>query len=65
MSGGNTGVFKKNSVSSTTHPHENSGATGVYIAKATYSNSVSGGRERRRLWRIEEISSLNSDHGLS
>ncbi len=41
MNGGNTGVFKKNSVRSSTHPHENS----VYIEKATYQmNSVSGGR---------------------
>ncbi len=30
MNGGNTGVFKKNSVCSSTHPHENSGATSVY-----------------------------------
>ncbi len=29
MNGGNTGVFKKNSVCSSTHPHENSGATSV------------------------------------
>ncbi len=36
VNGGNTGVFKKNSVSSTTHPHENSDATGVYTAKATW-----------------------------
>ncbi len=66
MNGGNTGVFKKNSVSSTTHPHENSGATGVYIAKATYQmNPVSGGWERRSLWRREELSSINSAHSLS
>ncbi len=45
MNGGNTGVFKKNSVCSATHPHENSGATSVYIEKATYQmNPVSGGR---------------------
>ncbi len=45
MNGGNTGIFKKNSVCSSTHPHENSGATSVYIEKATYQiNSVSGGR---------------------
>ncbi len=43
MNGSNNGVFKKNSVCSTTHPHENSGATSVYIEKATYPmNSVSG-----------------------
>ncbi len=42
MNGGNTGVFKKNSVCSSTHPHENSGTTSVYIEKATYQmNSVS------------------------
>ncbi len=29
MNGSNTGVFKKNSVCSSTHPHENSGATSV------------------------------------
>ncbi len=53
MNGGNTGVFKKNSVCSSTHPLENSGATSVYIEKATYQmNSVSGGRERRSLWLI-------------
>ncbi len=45
MNGGNTGVFKKNSVCSSTHPHENSSTTSVYIEKATYQmNSVSGGR---------------------
>ncbi len=54
MNGGNTGVFKKNSVFSSTHPHENSSATSVYLEKATYQmNSVSGGRERRSLWLIE------------
>ncbi len=54
MNGDNTGVFKKNSVCSSTHPHENSGATSVYIEKATYQmNSVSGGRERQSLWLIE------------
>ncbi len=54
MNGGNTGVFKKNSVCSSTHPHENSSATGVYIEKATYQmNSVSRGRECRSLWLIE------------
>ncbi len=31
MNGANTGVFKKNSVCSSTHPHENSGTTSVYI----------------------------------
>ncbi len=36
MNGGNTGLFKKNSVCSSTYPHENSGATSVYIEKATY-----------------------------
>ncbi len=36
------GVFKKNSVCNSTHPHENSGTTSVYIEKATYQmNSVS------------------------
>ncbi len=35
------------------------------IAKATnHMDSVSGGRERRSLWRIEEISNINSDRGL-
>ncbi len=54
MNGGNTGIFKKNSVYSSTHPHENSGATSVYIAEATYQiNPVSGGRERRSLRLIE------------
>ncbi len=54
MNGGNAGVFKKNSVCSSTHPHENSSTTSVYIEKATYQmNSVSGGRERRSLWLIE------------
>ncbi len=54
MNGGNTGVFKENSVCSSTHPHENSSATSVYIEKATYQmNFVSGGRERRSLWLIE------------
>ncbi len=46
MNGGNTGVFKKNSICSFTHPHENNGTSSVYIEKATYQmNSVSGGRE--------------------
>ncbi len=46
MNGGNTGIFKKNSVCSSTHPHENS----VYIEKATYQMySVSGGQERQSL----------------
>ncbi len=36
MNGGNTGVFKKNSVCSSTHPHENNGTISVYIEKATY-----------------------------
>ncbi len=54
MNGGNTGVFKKNSVCSSTHPHENSGANRVYIEKATYQmNSMSGGWERWSLWLIE------------
>ncbi len=54
MNGGNTGVFKKNSVCSSTHPHENSGTTSVYLEKATYQvNSVSGGREHWSLWLIE------------
>ncbi len=40
MNGGDTGVFKKNSESSSTRPHENS----VYIEKATYQmNSGSAG----------------------
>ncbi len=44
MNGGNTGIFKKNSVCSSAHPHENSSATSVYIEKATYQmNSVSAG----------------------
>ncbi len=47
MNGGNTGVFKKNSVCRSKHPHENNGATSVYIEKATYQiNSISGGQER-------------------
>lgn len=47
-------IFKKNSVCSSTYPYENSGATSVYIEKATYQiNSVSGGWERRSLWLIE------------
>ncbi len=33
MNCGNTGIFKKNSVSSTTHLHENGGTTGVYHSK--------------------------------
>ncbi len=37
MNGGNTGVFKKNSVSSTIHSHENSGTTGVYHSKGNIS----------------------------
>ncbi len=54
MNGGNTGVFKKNSVCSSTHPDENSSTTSVYIEKATYQiNSVSKGQERRSLWLIE------------
>ncbi len=40
MNGGNTGVFKKNSVCSSTHPHENSGATSI-------SNVSDEFRERR------------------
>ncbi len=53
LNGGDTGIFKKNSVCSSTHPHENS-TTSVYIEKATYQmNSVSGGRERWSLWLIE------------
>ncbi len=44
MNGSNTGVFKKNSVCSSTHPHENSVVTSVYIEKTTYQmNSVSAG----------------------
>ncbi len=43
MNGGNTGVFKKNSVCSSTHPHENSGATSVY-RKGNISDEF---RERR------------------
>ncbi len=54
MNGGNTGVFKKNSVCSSTHPHENSGITSVYIEKTTYQmNSVSRGRECQSLWLTE------------
>ncbi len=54
MNGGNTGIFKKNSVCSSTHSHENRGTTSVYIEKATYQmNSVSGGWERWSLWLIE------------
>ncbi len=54
MKGGNTGVFKKKSVCSSTHPCENSGMTSVYIEKAAYQmNSVSGGWESRSLWLIE------------
>ncbi len=35
------------------------------IAKATnHMDSVSGGWERWILWQIEEISQINSDHGL-
>ncbi len=44
MNGGNTGVFKKNSVCSSTHPHENSGATSVYIEKTL--------PEFRRRWNL-------------
>ncbi len=33
MNDGNTSIFKKNSVSNTTHPHENSDATCVYHNK--------------------------------
>ncbi len=40
MNGSNTGIFKKNSVCSSTHPHENSGATGI-------SNVSYAFRERR------------------
>ncbi len=51
---GNTGIFKKNSVCSSTHPHENCGTTSVYIEKVAYQiNSVSGGRECWSLWLIE------------
>ncbi len=49
MNGDNTDLFKKNSVCSSTHPHENN-ATSIYIEKAIYQmNSISGVRERRRL----------------
>ncbi len=34
MNGGNTGILMKNSVSSTTHPNQNSGTTGAYHSKA-------------------------------
>ncbi len=44
MNGGNNGVFKKNSVCSSTHPHENSDAAGVYQSKGNISDEV---RERR------------------
>ncbi len=40
MNGSNTGIFKKNSVCSSTHPHENSGATSI-------SNVSDEFRERR------------------
>ncbi len=54
MNGGSTAVFKKNGVCSSTHSHENSGTTSVYMEKATYQiNYVSGGRERWSLWLIE------------
>ncbi len=44
MNDSNTSVYKKNSVCSSTHPHENSSATSVYIEKATYQmNSVNAG----------------------
>ncbi len=37
-----SGVFKKNSVCNSTHPHDNSGTTSVCMEKATYQmNSVS------------------------
>ncbi len=36
---GNTGVFKKNSVRSSTHPHENSSTTSIYIEKPGLSLS--------------------------
>ncbi len=54
ISSGNTSIFKKNSVCSSTHPHKNYGTTSVYIEKAAYQiNSVSGGRECWSLWLIE------------
>ncbi len=54
MNGDNTDLFKKNSVCSSTHPHQNSGAASVYIEKAIYQmNSISGGQERQSLWLIE------------
>ncbi len=40
MNGSNTGIFKKNGVCSSTHPHENSGATSI-------SNVSDEFRERR------------------
>ncbi len=43
MNGGNTGIFKKNSVCSSTHPQENSGSTSVY-RKGNISDEF---RERR------------------
>ncbi len=45
---GNTGVFKKNSVRSSTHPHENSGTTSVYREKPGLSLSC-------HFWSIECI----------
>ena len=66
MNGDNSGVFMQNSESSTTHPHENSGATGVYHSKGNVSYEF---HERRtgapEFIRLEKISIINSDHGLS
>ncbi len=50
MNGGNNGVFKKNSVCSSTHLHENSDATGVYQSKGNISDEF---RERRSSWLIQ------------
>ncbi len=40
LNGGDTGIFKKNSVCSSTHPHENSGTTSVYIEKDNISDEL-------------------------
>ncbi len=54
MNGDNTGVFKKNNVSSTTHPHENSGATGVYQSKGNILyefSEIRTGAPEIKFWR--------------
>ncbi len=62
MNGGNTGVYGKNSASSTTNPHENSSTTGVYHSKGNVSSEL---LERCEFMWFEEISSISPDHGLS